>query len=278
MPDYELELRNDGTYTYFNAGLKFDNSLINTYKVKPTKKSEILPPVVRYINYESEIVVLERPPIVRKIRFKNAPKHSPGTERFFNIPIPWQIYIHYNHRTYAFLRPTQLESLSDPIYVSWIPNVITDGILCLSSYGFNHKDAKIKNSPVQRMLYDINVYWTSLFNLNAYDGSYDAIPKPLQFAGQAPHRSFCIDELKLLEKLETLSLEDVTNPKFYEGVSARSLERYLKSQRTNRGMGDLYLLLNAQPEVKSSHPAAEAAKPATVTPDVLKKKAVNNDF
>lgn len=257
MDDFGLKLDNNGNYTFVKNGFKFENSLANVYKNSSETKSEILPPVTRYLDYAKGIVVIERPPTVRKIRFKNAAKNKDGELKFYTIPVPWQVYLHIRSATYAFFSWHQLESLNDKLFQVWLPNMTNDNMFCLGQYGRLHKNPEISGSPIQRILFDINYYWTSIFNLNAYHTSLLPLPESLKFQRRLLGMDGIIDQKKILEVLETLSLNDVLNPDFYKDIH----DTYRLSSIINApgyrflSNGDTYLslihFLQAQPNPKT---------------------------
>jgi hypothetical protein len=136
-----------------------------------------LPPMVRWISESGSVVLLERKPEIREIRYiKKGRSHATAmteadkrsSASVFNILVPWQIFVmgiadnYTPHNIFAFLSPKPLELITDPVYAMPMPNVYGDGRVCAPMLAEMSDTDCFSIAEAVNLSY--SMFWSSGFN------------------------------------------------------------------------------------------------------------------
>lgn len=122
---------------------------------------KFLPAFVRYFDVESQLLLLERAPEVRLVRYE---------DKVYEIELPWMLYL-VNladpNEYHVFFNTSQLNSFDDIVYAPALPNTASDGHFCFAlPADIEISKQFILNSPYlrERISYIIACVWDSPFN------------------------------------------------------------------------------------------------------------------
>lgn len=137
----------------------------------------ILPPVVRYLSDDFLHVIIERPPTVQTIAFKNTIKGKTGKVEMIEVPIPWQVYNisvtksgdHFQLRRFEiFFRTSQIWTVEDELHPVYLPNVYVWGGKVCTSDEMRGMVTKCDNlADIINTL--VEGFWSAEFNLDLYE-------------------------------------------------------------------------------------------------------------
>jgi len=182
--------------------------------VKLALPNSFMPPAIRYISPQRNIVLLERPPTYMPLNFSpKALKHlslEGHSDTKFNIPIPWQRYVMHLSPTGAvaslgcYFSPHEIKNLnSDPMCLAPLPNFYNTGLMCLPQ--FNEIDIK-SLSLIDAVSEAFSLVWNTGFNI-------DTVAAALQHTGYCPNpnplKGKFNDWLSFYSKWSSYTLEEV---------------------------------------------------------------------
>lgn len=178
----------------------------------PQAPSGLFPAGLRWISPDWRTVVIERPPAYRTMAYAAMMRYGARDHVQYRIPVPWQVYVvrfggaAYPPSLSAFVRPTQLERLDDPLFVYPLPNVGGCGGVCMHVEDSWPGFIKQKPAPplADRAFFMINALWMSGFNHNMGN----TLSSPERHAPQFRDK-VSPDGHKVLEQLEQVSLTEV---------------------------------------------------------------------
>lgn len=178
----------------------------------------ILPPVVRWISPDFHRVILERPPFMAKIKFKNAEKEDKGEIHQMELPIPWTVwylklgkdYEHALRQGYIWARNTPIYTEDDELFALPISNVWSSGEMCVGKIVNNELAAergatqKIDIGLVINRV--MSTFWSTTFNLDLLDNLYrNRLPEELVKACDGYDASSDNTALNILQHWSTMS-------------------------------------------------------------------------
>lgn len=136
----------------------------------------ILPPAVRHISTDHNVVVVERPPMYVPIFYTPTGKvdalHIERKDKEkYNIPVPWQVYVvRFNPSLTvgSYFRPSPLTSLDDQLFNIVLPNT-TGGGYCRPAEWGTESQAFLNTefTVADGIAFCINFMWTCNYNNNA---------------------------------------------------------------------------------------------------------------
>lgn len=147
---------------------------------------EILPPAVRYISPERNLLIWERPPSYITVNYspkKQSYLSASGDSAYvYRLPVPWQVYvIGYNsqyvmHTIYMYFRTAPLSNESKDVCLPPLSNFYATGKLCQAVYD----DIPDATNLFQMLNNAYEMIWNSGFN----DDLYDSMNNCIQRAGR----------------------------------------------------------------------------------------------
>lgn len=177
----------------------------------PNAPSGLFPAGLRWISPDWRQVVIERPPQYHTMAYAAMMRSGAHGHKQYLIPVPWQVYfVTLNGdgmpSLCAYVRPTQLEALDDPLYVYPLPNVGAGGGVCMHVEDSWPQFVKQKPSPTlaDRAFFMINALWMSGFNHNMGNTLVDRGRHATQFRDKVTG-----DGHKVLTELEKVSLAEI---------------------------------------------------------------------
>lgn len=128
---YSAQLSVSPASNYFDElSSRFDSQKTFTFDT-------VFPIAVRYTDNKN-VWLIERPPFLANITFKNARSSSMGNDKTYSIWMPWTVMLlvmipeqsFYN--AYLFFNDSPLTSLDEPAVPCMFPNIYADGRMCLN--------------------------------------------------------------------------------------------------------------------------------------------------
>lgn len=188
-------------------------------KFKTTIESGLLPPMVKWVSLKKDVIVFEKRPEIKKISIIPETKSivEEMTQEAIDFKsfvvelfIPWQVYVVILNENKtpavvgAFLRPTPLKSLLEPVYCFPLPNIYADGRICTPVVS---SIAEIESQNIGQVVQNAyQMFWSSSFN-------YDLIVS----CSRAAKNGF---------------IENGFNPSLYHGSSSET-NAFLKAWQDN---------------------------------------------
>lgn len=178
-------------------------------------KIGLLPPVIRWISASKRIVLLERPPMMKRVAFHAAKAAmvdiDKPREHVFELPIPWTLYAIELGPTYwptvvsVFALQHSIRSVEDPLGLLPLPNLYESGAICPPP--FNPESI---TSIAEGVNAGYRMVWDSGFNTD--------LAQAIRQAGRSrmPVGIFAsmtgrFSPLKVYKQWERADLEDVVN-------------------------------------------------------------------
>jgi hypothetical protein len=121
----------------------------------------MLPAFVRYYDVESQLLIFERSPENRIVRFD---------DKAYEIQLPWIIYaacVSNLKDFHLFFNTSQLNALDDELSAASLPNMTTDGRFCVAKPNVLSKyNSTLRVIPKFRdqVAYIVSTVWDSPFN------------------------------------------------------------------------------------------------------------------
>lgn len=185
----------------------------------------LLPPAVRWISQDRQIVVFERPPMKQLVSYVHAAKESitEKSMRFhkedFILSIPWTVYViafnkqYYPFLTYVYTRPTPLTSFDDRVYLLPLYNMYSDSKLCPPTY-------EKYEGPLDSLGVGCNYAYNAVWNSGWNHDLQDALNM-----GYSARMPVSTGQLHKAQNVKTK-----TQQLFLQGWSMMSMEEVLSAQ------------------------------------------------
>jgi len=193
----------------------------------------LLPPAVRWISPDKQIVVFERPPMRQLVEYIPEERLNIDEENYARhrtiineLSIPWTLYICAFDKTYrpvsirVFTRPTYMSSFDDPVYLLPLLNFYLNGELCFPGVRTFTEEF---TSLTQGINEAYNMVWNSGWNLDLKDAITHSseIEKPFSTSTKSCDSSWTEIIMDWHKKWSRYSIDTVLSMEFPVPLSGR---------------------------------------------------------
>lgn len=179
-----------------SSASRYFNQLTSYYSSSDVTFNDFYPIAVRYTDGKN-IWLIERPPFLANIDFKNSRSSWEGKQKDYSIWMPWTTMLLVSNPTnshydaHLFINDGPITSLDDYAIPCIFPNIYGDGRMCLNqtSIGLQQHVASINKFDISTIYnYIINDYMTGGWNTDLGIQVFDKITSFSKSAKLAKHK------------------------------------------------------------------------------------------
>ncbi len=180
---------------YVSSSSKYFDSLSAYYSQQSRSFDKFFPIAVRYTDNKN-VWLIERPPFLATIDFKNSRSNSIGSPKQYSIWMPWTVMLLTMDPTSSFYEASlffndgPISSLEDKAVNCIYPNIYSGGRMCLNqtlTHLQQHLAETNSFDPATIYNFILNDYMTGGWNTDLGIGGFDKVASTSKTAAKARH-------------------------------------------------------------------------------------------